>query len=49
MTLFSVNINKIALIRNSRGANYPDLIKSALDCERYGPQGITVPPRPGQR
>lgn len=49
MTLFSVNINKIALIRNSRGANYPDLIKSALDCERYGAQGITVHPRPDQR
>ena len=49
MTLFSVNINKIALIRNSRDANYPDLIKTALDCERYGAQGITVHPRPDQR
>ncbi len=49
MTLFSVNINKIALIRNSRGSNYPDLIKTALDCERFGAQGITVHPRPDQR
>ena len=49
MTKLSVNINKIALIRNSRGANYPDLVKVALDCERFGAQGITVHPRPDQR
>ncbi|MCZ2101462.1 MAG: pyridoxine 5'-phosphate synthase [Chitinophagales bacterium] len=49
MTLFSVNINKVALIRNSRGANYPDLLKTARDCENFGAQGITVHPRPDQR
>lgn len=49
MTKLSVNINKVALIRNSRGANYPDLIKTALDCEAFGAQGITVHPRPDQR
>lgn len=45
----SVNLNKIALIRNSRGANYPDLVKVAIDCERFGAQGITIHPRPDQR
>jgi len=49
MTKLSVNINKIALIRNSRGANYPDLVKVALDCEEFGAQGITVHPRPDER
>lgn len=49
MTTLSVNINKIALIRNSRGANMPNLLKVALDCERFGAQGITVHPRPDQR
>jgi pyridoxine 5-phosphate synthase len=49
MTKLSVNINKIALIRNSRGANYPDLLAFALDCERFGAQGITVHPRPDER
>ena len=49
MTRLSVNINKIALIRNSRGGNLPDLIKVALDCESYGAHGITVHPRPDQR
>ncbi len=49
MTLFSVNINKIALIRNSRGSNQPDLLKTAQDCEKFGAQGITVHPRPDQR
>lgn len=49
MTKLSVNINKIALIRNSRGANYPDLLKVALDCEEFGAQGITVHPRPDER
>jgi pyridoxine 5-phosphate synthase len=45
----SVNINKIATIRNSRGANTPDLLKIAMDCERFGAQGITVHPRPDER
>ena len=45
----SVNINKIALIRNSRGANLPDLSQVARDCERFGAQGITVHPRPDER
>ena len=42
MTRLSVNINKIATLRNSRGGNNPDLIKTALDCERFGAEGITV-------
>ena len=45
----SVNINKIALIRNSRGANYPNLLKVAKDCETFGAEGITVHPRPDER
>ncbi|AEE52396.1 pyridoxine 5'-phosphate synthase [Haliscomenobacter hydrossis] len=45
----SVNINKIALIRNSRGANLPDLTQIARDCEAFGAQGITVHPRPDER
>jgi pyridoxine 5-phosphate synthase len=45
----SVNLNKVALIRNSRGANYPDLVRVARDCERFGAQGITIHPRPDQR
>ncbi len=49
MTKLSVNINKIALIRNARGANYPDLVKTAMDCEEFGAQGITIHPRPDQR
>ena len=49
MTVLSVNINKIALIRNSRGSNYPDLLKVAKDCESFGAQGITVHPRPDER
>ena len=49
MTRLSVNLNKVALIRNSRGANYPDLIAYAEDCERFGAQGITVHPRPDER
>jgi pyridoxine 5-phosphate synthase len=49
MTRLSVNLNKIALIRNSRGSNYPDLIEVAKDCERFGAQGITVHPRPDER
>lgn len=49
MTKLSVNINKVALIRNARGANYPDLIQFSKDCEEFGAQGITVHPRPDQR
>ena len=49
MTRLSVNINKVALIRNSRGGNLPDLVKIAIDCEKFGAQGITVHPRPDQR
>jgi pyridoxine 5-phosphate synthase len=49
MTRLSVNINKIALLRNSRGANIPDVVQFAKDCERYGAQGITVHPRPDER
>ena len=48
-TKLSVNINKIATIRNSRGGNTPDLLKVAMDCERFGAQGITVHPRPDER
>ena len=49
MTRFSVNINKIATIRNARGGNLPDVAKAAVDCERFGAEGITVHPRPDQR
>ena len=49
MTKLSVNINKIAVIRNSRGGNMPDVVRAALDCERFGAQGITVHPRPDAR
>lgn len=49
MAKLSVNINKIATLRNSRGGNNPDLIKVALDCERFGAEGITVHPRPDER
>ena len=49
MTRLSVNINKIATIRNARGGNYPDVQKAAVDCERFGAQGITVHPRPDER
>lgn len=49
MTRLSVNINKIATLRNSRGGNNPDLIKVAQDCERFGAEGITVHPRPDER
>ncbi len=49
MTKLSVNINKIATLRNSRGGNNPELIKVALDAERFGAQGITVHPRPDER
>ncbi len=49
MTRLSVNINKIATLRNARGGNNPDVRKVALDCERFGAQGITVHPRPDER
>lgn len=48
-TKLSVNINKVAVIRNSRGGNVPDLIQVAKDCEVFGAQGITVHPRPDER
>lgn len=48
-TKLSVNINKIATIRNARGGNMPNLIQVALDCEKFGAQGITVHPRPDER
>jgi pyridoxine 5-phosphate synthase len=49
MTKLSVNINKIATLRNSRGGNNPNVVKVALDCERFGAEGITVHPRPDER
>ena len=49
MTRLSVNINKIALIRNARGGNLPNLVQVAKDCEAFGAEGITVHPRPDQR
>lgn len=49
MTNLSINLNKVALIRNARGANLPNLIQVAKDCESFGAQGITVHPRPDQR
>lgn len=49
MTNLSVNINKIATLRNARGENVPDLLKVAQDCEAYGADGITVHPRPDER
>jgi len=49
MTLFSVNINKIATLRNARGGNMPDVAKAALDCISFGAMGITVHPRPDER
>ena len=49
MTNLSVNINKVATLRNSRGGNVPDVEKVAIDCERFGADGITVHPRPDER
>lgn len=49
MTRLSVNINKIATLRNARGGNVPDVLKVAQDCESFGAQGITVHPRPDER
>jgi pyridoxine 5-phosphate synthase len=49
MTKLSVNINKIATIRNARGGNNPNVVQVAMDCERFGAQGITIHPRPDER
>ena len=49
MTRLSVNINKIALLRNARGSDIPNVVQFARDCERFGAQGITVHPRPDER
>ena len=49
MTKLSVNINKIATLRNARGGNFPDVLQAATDIERFGAQGITVHPRPDER
>lgn len=48
-TKLSVNINKIATLRNSRGGNNPDVLRAAIDCQRFGADGITVHPRPDER
>ena len=49
MTKLSVNINKIATLRNARGSSMPDVVKMAIDCEKFGAEGITVHPRPDER
>lgn len=49
MTRLSVNINKVATLRNARGGNLPDVERFAVDCERFGAQGITIHPRPDER
>lgn len=49
MTKLSVNINKVATLRNARGGNMPDVLRVAMDCERFGADGITVHPRPDER
>jgi pyridoxine 5-phosphate synthase len=49
MTRLSININKIATIRNARGGHMPDVTKAAVDCEKFGAEGITVHPRPDER
>ena len=49
MTNLSVNINKIATLRNARGGNHPNLVKTAIDCQIYGADGITIHPRPDER
>lgn len=49
MTRLSVNINKVATLRNARGENVPDVVRFAIDCERFGAHGITVHPRPDER
>ena len=49
MTNLSVNINKIATLRNARGGDMPNVIQAAIDCQRFGADGITIHPRPDQR
>ena len=49
MTKLSVNINKVATLRNARGGNHPDVLRVAADCEMFGADGITVHPRPDER
>jgi pyridoxine 5-phosphate synthase len=49
MTRLSVNINKIATLRNSRGGHNPDVVKAAIDVQRFGADGVTVHPRPDER
>ena len=49
MINLSVNVNKIATLRNARGGNMPDVLQVAMDCERWGADGITVHPRPDER
>ncbi|RRD75674.1 pyridoxine 5'-phosphate synthase [Alloprevotella sp. OH1205_COT-284] len=49
MTKLSVNINKVATLRNARGGNNPDVLNVAIDCEKFGAQGITIHPRPDER
>ena len=49
MTKLSVNINKVATLRNARGGDVPNVVKVALDCENFGADGITVHPRPDER
>src|SRR6476620_6586551 len=49
MTKLSVNINKFATLRNSRGGNNPDVLKAAIDAQRFGAHGVTVHPRPDER
>ena len=49
MTKLSVNINKVATLRNARGGDNPDVLRAAIDCQRFGAQGITVHPRPDER
>ncbi len=49
MTRLSVNINKIATLRNARGGKFPDVLRAAINCQDYGAQGITVHPRPDER
>jgi pyridoxine 5-phosphate synthase len=49
MSILSVNVNKIATLRNSRGGNVPDLVQVSIDLERFGAQGITIHPRPDER
>ena len=49
MVNLSVNVNKIATLRNARGGNLPNVLQVALDCEKFGANGITVHPRPDER